>query len=91
MVFEGDLEVIIDHLIADQPCLTTSGYIIEEARTLSAKLRQASYSHTRRKGNKVADKLAKLAKNLYEPQLWMEDIHSNAMQFVFFDRGLMPV
>ena len=66
MVFEGDLEVIIDHLIADQPCLTTSGYIIEEARTLSAKLRQASYSHTRRKGNKVADKLAKLAKNLYE-------------------------
>ena len=42
-------------------------------------------------GNKVADKLAKLAKNLYEPQVWMEDIHSNALQYVFFDRGLMPV
>ena len=91
VVFEGDLEVIINHLKADQPCLTASGHIIEEARTLSAKLRQASYSHTRRKGNKVADKLAKLAKNLYEPLVWMEDIHSNALQYVFFDRGLMPV
>ena len=67
------------------------GHIIEEARTLSARLRQASYSHTRCMGNKVADKLAKLAKNLYEPQVWMEDIHSNALQYVFFDRGLMPI
>ncbi|XP_030967242.1 uncharacterized protein LOC115987783 [Quercus lobata] len=90
VVFEGDSEVIINHLKADQPCLTAFGHIIEEARALSAKLREASYSHTRRKGNKVADKLAKLAKNLYEPQVWMEDIHSSALQFVLLDRGLMP-
>ena len=91
VVFEGDSKVIINHLKAEQPCLIAFGHIIEEARTLSARLRQASYSHTRRKGNKVADKLAKLAKNLYEPQMWMEDIHSNALQYVFFDRGLMPI
>ena len=91
MVFEGDSEVIINHLKTKQPCLTAFGHIIEEARTLSARLRQASYSHTRRKGNKVADKLAKLAKNLYEPQVWMEDIHCNALQYILFDRSLMPI
>ena len=91
VVFEGDSEVIINHLKAKQPCLIAFGHIIKEAWTLSARLRQASYLHTRCKGNKVADKLAKLAKNLYEPQVWMEDIHSNALQYVFFDRGLMPV
>ena len=90
VVFEVDSEVIINHLKADQPCLTAFGHIIEEARALSAKLREASYSHTRRKSNKVADKLAKLAKNLYEPQVWMEDIHSSALQFVLLDRDLMP-
>jgi len=90
VVFEGDLEVIINHLKVDQPCLTAFGHIIEEAQALSTKLRQASYSHTRNKGNNVVDKLAKLAKNLYEPQAWMEDIHSNFLQFVFSDRGLMP-
>ena len=46
VVFEGDSEVIINHLKVNQPCLTAFGHIIEEARTLSAKLRQASYSHT---------------------------------------------
>ncbi|XP_075670196.1 uncharacterized protein LOC142639958 [Castanea sativa] len=91
VVFEGDSEVIINHLKANQPCMTAFDHIIEEARALSAKLRQASYSHTWRKGNTVADKLVKLAKNLYEPQVWMEDIHSNALQFVLLDRGLMPV
>ena len=90
LVFEGDSEVIINHLKADQPCLTLFGHIIEEAWALSAKLREASYSHTRRKGNKVTDKLAKLTKNLYEPQVWMEDIHSSALQVVLLDRGLMP-
>ena len=90
MMFEGDSEVIINHLKADQPCLIAFGHIIEEARALSGKLRTTSFSHTRRKGNNVADKLAKLAKNLHEPQVWMEDIHSNAMQFVILDRGFMP-
>ena len=69
--------------------MTPFGHIIEEAWALSAKLREASYSH-KAQGNKVADKLAKLAKNLCEPQVWMEDIHSSALQFVLLGRGLMP-
>ena len=39
VVFEGDSEVIINHLKAGQPCLTSFGHIIEEARSLSARLR----------------------------------------------------
>ena len=71
VVFEGDSEVIFKLLTANQPC------IIEELRSLVARLRMASFTHTKRQGNNVADKLTKLAKNLYEPQVWLEDIHSN--------------
>ena len=39
VVFEGDSEVIINHLKAGQPCLTSFGHIIKEARNLSARLR----------------------------------------------------
>ena len=89
MVFKGDSEVIIKHLKVDQPWLTAFGHIIEEAQALFANLRKESFSHTRHKGNNIVDKLAKLAKNLYEPQVWMEVIHSNAMKFVILDRGFM--
>ena len=90
VVFEGDSEVVIKHLTAEQPCLAAFGHIIDEARSLSTRLRKVSFSHTKRKGNTVADKLAKLARNLYEPKVWLEDIHSNVMSFVILDRGILP-
>jgi len=89
-VFEGNSEVIFKHLTTNQPCMATFGHIIEVSRSLSARLRQASVSHTKRKGNNVVDKLAKLAKHLYEPQVWLEDIHSNVMNLVILDRDFLP-
>lgn len=35
------------------------------------------FSHVKRKGNAVANNLAKLAKHSIAPQIWLEDIHSD--------------
>ena len=71
VIFEGDSEIIHKHLILDSPCLAAFGHIIDDSRRLISSLRNASFTHVRRKGNIVADKLAKLTKFLYEPQIWL--------------------
>ena len=91
VVFEGDSEVIFKLLTAEQPCMSTFGHIIEDSRSLAARLRLATFTHTKRQGNNVADKLAKLAKSLYEPQVWLEDIHSNVTELVTADRFFLHV
>ena len=88
IVFEGDSEVIFKHLSSDQPSMAAFGHIVEDA-SLAATLRSFSFSHIKRKGNMVADKLAKLAKLLYEPKIWLEDIHSDAAIFVISDRNFL--
>ena len=90
LVFEGDSEIIYKHLVSDSTCMTAFGHIIEDSRRLATRLRSVSFSHVRRKGNTVADKLAKLAKFLYEPQIWLEDIHSDVTNFVILDRSFLP-
>ena len=91
VVFEGDSEVIFKLLTAEQPCMSAFGHIIEDSRSLAARLRLATFTHTKRQGNNVADNLAKLAKNLYEPQVWLEDIHSNVTELVTADRFFLHV
>ena len=76
VVFEGDFEVIYKHLISDSPCLAAFGHINEDSRLLTS---NASFSHVKCNGNTVVDKLAKLAKFLYEPQIWLEDIHCESV------------
>ena len=89
VVFEVASEIIHKHLKLDLPCLAAFGHIIDDARLLISSLRNASFTHVRQKGNIVADKLAKLAKFLYEPQIWLEDIHSDVTNFVLLDKSLM--
>uniref|UniRef100_A0A7N2MBI7 RNase H type-1 domain-containing protein n=1 Tax=Quercus lobata TaxID=97700 RepID=A0A7N2MBI7_QUELO len=72
VVFEGDSEVIFKHLSSDQPSMAAFGHIVDDARSLAARLRSFHFSNTKRKGNMVADKLAQLAKVLYEPKIWLE-------------------
>ena len=91
VVFEGDSEVIFKLLIAEQPCMSAFGHIIEESRSLSSSFRSATFTHTKRQGNKVVEKLAKLAKTLYEPQVWLEEIHCNVIELVSVDRIFMHV
>nr|POE45443.1 hypothetical protein CFP56_20115 [Quercus suber] len=71
VVFEIDSEIIYKHLVTDSICMIAFGHIIEDSRRIATSLRSVSFSHVRCNGNKVADKLAKLAKFLYEPQIWL--------------------
>ena len=90
VVFEGDSKIIYKHLVLNSTCMTAFGHIIEDSRRLATRLRSVSFSHVRRKGNTVADKLAKLAKFLYEPQIWLEDIQRDVTNFVILDRSFLP-
>ena len=90
VVFEGDSKTIYSHLTSDAPCLAPFGHLIDDSRILAPTLRNASFSHVKRDGNAVADKLTKLAKHLYEPQIWLEDIHGDVTNLVIHDRNFMP-
>ena len=88
-VFEGDSETIFKHLSSDQPSMAAFGHLVDEARKLAATLRSYQFSHVKRHGNMVADKLAKLAKTLYEPTIWVEDIHRDVATLVVSDRSFL--
>ncbi|XP_075662120.1 uncharacterized protein LOC142631718 [Castanea sativa] len=88
--FEVDSEIIYNYLVSDSNCMTAFGHIIEDSCRLATSLRSVSFLHVRRKGNEVADKLAKLAKFLYEPQIWLEDIHRDVTNFVILYRSFLP-
>lgn len=82
VVFKGDSETIFKHLCSDQPSMAAFGHLVGDAGSLAATLRSLQFSHIKRKGNMVADKLAKLAKTLYEPTIWFEDIHRDVAPLV---------
>ena len=49
------------------------------------------FSHIHGKGNDVANKLAKLAKYLVVPQVWLEDIPSDVDSFVLIDSSFVVI
>nr|POE70100.1 hypothetical protein CFP56_23650 [Quercus suber] len=61
VVFEGDPEVVFKHLTAAASSWASFGHITDEACALALNIRAASFSHVKRSGNAVADKLARLA------------------------------
>ena len=63
------------------------GHLIEDSRQLAASLKAFTFSHVKRKGNSVADKLAKLARESPFPRIWFNDIHSDATNLVLLDRS----
>ena len=91
VAFEGDSEVVFKQLNSEPPFLASYGHIIEESQTLASNFRFASFSHVKRSGNVVADKLAKLAKHVIEPQIWLEDIHCDATNLVTLDINFISI
>ena len=88
VIFEGDAEIIINSLSMDGKCMAHFGHLIEDSRQLAASLRAFfTFSHVKRKGNSVADKLAKLARESPFPRIWFNDIHSDATNLVLLDRS----
>lgn len=92
MVFEGDLETVIQSLNSDSQCMLLFGHIIEVSHFLASSLGSYSFSHVKQKGNCVADKLARLAKCFFpNPQIWLEDVHSDATNIVLFDKSFLLI
>ena len=84
VVFEGDSETIMKALNLAFPCLSSFGHIIEDVKTLALNFASASFVHVKRKGNAVADRLAKAAKCIPCPHFW-SDLPCNVKQLVTDD------
>ncbi|XP_050281288.1 uncharacterized protein LOC126722181 [Quercus robur] len=78
-------ETIIKSLNSDEFCLAPFGHLIEDSLQLISSFRSLAFSHVKRKGNCVANKLAKQAKGSTLSQIWLEDIHSDATNLVMLD------
>ena len=87
VTFEGDYETIINYLNSDEDCLASFGHLIEDSQHLASSFQAVTFSHVKRNGNNVADKLAKLARQSHVPWMWFEDIYSDASNFVLMDRN----
>ena len=85
VVLEGDSATILNSILGGLPCLAPYGNIIEDSIILASQLSHCSFSHVCRKGNAVADKLAKLAKHLNVPKVWLDNIPSDVNSLVVID------
>ena len=78
-VLEGDSQVVMMALKSKTSVLAQFGLLMQDSLTLSTGFSKLSYSHTKREGNTVAHSLAKLAMNLTNCVIWMEDVPSDVL------------
>ena len=78
-VLEGDSQEVTMALNSKSPVLAPYGSLVHDSLSLSNSFSKLSYSHTKRKGNTVAHNLAKLAVNLTNCVIWMEDVPSDVL------------
>nr|POE77153.1 putative ribonuclease h protein [Quercus suber] len=74
VIVEGDSEVIINAINKGGSSSSSYGHIIRDIKLASSAFQNLAFSHTRRLGNKVAHKLARLACNFSQLHVWMEDV-----------------
>ena len=82
VILEGDSKVVTQALETEDVGLAAYGLLIRDACTLARNFSEVSYSHTKREGNKVAHGLAKLATNLANCVIWMEEVPPSIYHFV---------
>ena len=74
VIIEGDADVIIKAINSGGFLSSSFGHIIRDMKLLSSAFHNVSYNHTRRQGNRVAHRLARMACNFSPFQVWMEDV-----------------
>ena len=72
MIFEGDCLQVIKALSLDEYDLSRIGHLFAIARSKFSLLSGHSVVHVHREGNFVAHCLAQYARNVVEPQVWLE-------------------
>ena len=76
---EGDSQVVIMALNSKNTVLVPFDSLVQDSLTLSTSFSKLSYSHTKKEGNIVAHNLTKLAVNLTNCVIWMEDVPSDVL------------
>ena len=89
VILEGDSKVVTQALETKDVGLAAFGLLIRDACTLAGNFSDVSYSHTKRKSNKVAHSLVKLATNLADCVIWMEEVPPSIYHFVQADLALL--
>ena len=89
VILEGDSKVVTQALETKDVGLAAFGLLIRDACTLAGNFSDVSYSHTKRKSNKVAHNLVKLATNLADCVIWMEEVPPSIYHFVRADLALL--
>ncbi|XP_030938458.1 uncharacterized protein LOC115963559 [Quercus lobata] len=89
VIVEGDSLVVTQALKTKVVGLAAYGLLIKDAFSLAGNFSEVFYSHTKREGNKVAHCLAKLAVNLAECVIWMEEVPPTIYHLVQVDLALL--
>ena len=71
---EFDSLVLVSALLKNSTNLSTDDLLLDDIRFYASFFNQLLYSHVKRKGNKVAHKLAKHAFCISDFLVWMEDV-----------------
>jgi hypothetical protein len=85
MIFEGDCLQVIKALSLDEYDLSRIGHLFAIARSKFSLLASQSVVHVHREGNFVAHCLAQYARNVVEPQVWLEYVPPFLQQYLSSD------
>ena len=85
IIVEGDCLKVVQALKAREHCNTLYGNVIEDARLQGASLQVCHFQHVRRKGNKLAHALARIAVSSVDFDVWVEELPSDLEDVFLFD------
>ena len=85
MVFEGDATGVINAIKSGTAEHSSFGHIIDDIYHLSSQLNWCDFCFVNRSCNKVADALAKKAKEGEDFKVWLEDISRDIAPLVASD------
>lgn len=84
-ILEGDSKTVIKSLQKGDMFQSAYGHLLKDIMFYVKSLRSYNFSHTYRKGNSVADALAKKARFSSDLTVWMEHVPPNINSFVLAD------
>ena len=85
VTLEGDALGLIQALKSQEQNLSPLGLLVEDVKLYSNHFQRVLYSHVKRNGNSVAHNLTKHAIRILDFQVWMEDVLSHIVSFLYSD------
>ena len=86
-IVEGNSEMVISALRKEEESFSSFGHLISSIKHYLYSCNCISFSHTHRSGNSVAHSSAKLARDIDEFSVWMEDVPPQVNDVLLADFG----